>query len=181
MTSAGLALLEECGDDVVEKLTHRVIDGVVGRTMPRVLDFGKMLSPTKWRQLTTALEGLVRSVGRSPSFEAAEALKAAGVADGKSTPVSGALAARADELRSALLLEAATIGTSTIQNFDWNVAVAVASDQISTLNEPLMQLSFTVAHPDGSEEEVRMELSNVELRDLIAKLEAANKVVRELA
>jgi hypothetical protein len=38
-----------------------------------------------------------------------------------------------------------------------------------------------VAHPDGSEEEVRMELSNVELRDLIAKLEAANKVVRELA
>ena len=46
-----------------------VIDGVVGRTAPRVLDFNKMLGPSKWRALTAALTGLVRQAGRTPSFK----------------------------------------------------------------------------------------------------------------
>ena len=46
-----------------------VIDGVVGRTAPRVIDFNKMLGPSKWRALTTALEAFVRNVGRTPSYK----------------------------------------------------------------------------------------------------------------
>jgi hypothetical protein len=51
-----------------------VIDGVVGRTAPRVVDFNKMLGPSKWRTLTTALEAFVRSAGRTPSFKVGAAM-----------------------------------------------------------------------------------------------------------
>ena len=37
-----------------------------------------------------------------------------------------------------------------------------------------------VVHPNESEEEVKMELSLPELRDLISKLDAANKAINEL-
>lgn len=40
--------------------------------------------------------------------------------------------------------------------------------------------ALQVAHPDGSEEAVRVELSYPELKDLISRLDGANKVVREL-
>lgn len=146
-----------------------MIDGVVGRALPRVVNFNKMLPPTKWRSLTIALEALVRNAGRLPSsdvsprpqsththaclplgpilvtpflgalvvnsgvnpqelivnfLQAAETLKAAQVSEAKSNAVCGALVARANELRGALLVEAASIGTTTIRDFDWNVAVS---------------------------------------------------------
>jgi hypothetical protein len=56
--------------------------------------------------------------------QADETLKAAGVDGAATAAVCEALAARADELRVALLAEAAAIGTSTIRDFDWNVAVS---------------------------------------------------------
>lgn len=44
----------------------------------------------------------------------------------------------------------------------------------------VVTLLMQVVHPNESEEEVKMELSLPELRDLISKLDATNKAINEL-
>eukprot|EP00041_Stephanoeca_diplocostata_P006647 m.90561 g.90561 ORF g.90561 m.90561 type:complete len:181 (-) comp16467_c0_seq1:181-723(-) len=177
---SGLGILAECPKNLVEPLTHRVIDGLCSRTQPRVVDFEKMVSPSQWRQLTTALQDALKKVARTDDGNVKDTFESSGLPSNLVEIVTGAVIARVDELREALLSNTETIATSTIQDFDWNIAVAVASDKMATLNEPLMQLSLNVAHSSGNDDDIHMELSLSELQTLISKLESANKVVRDL-
>ena len=108
------------------------------------------------------------------------ALSAAGVAESKLAVVATVCEVRSDELRQALVTETHGIGGGQLVDFDWSVKVALASDSLSELNEPLFHLRLSVRYPGGELKDINMELSADELDDMIAKLEAADKVLTTL-
>lgn len=172
-----------CEGDTLERVTHSVIDSICSRKYPRVVDYGKVVSPSQWRQLATTLTAILKKFGRLESFDLDAQLQEAGIAADKTKGLAAAAAARRPELRKALLAETSAIATASIVDFDWNVSVAYASDSLATINETLMMLTLKIRQPGigVKDTEVKMELSRPELQALIAKLDAADKVVQSLS
>ncbi|KAM9708232.1 COMM domain-containing protein 8 [Menidia menidia] len=161
------------------RLCHRVVDGLCGREPPRPEDFGATWSLQEWLQLQGAMATLFRqAVGGGLSEEEVRD-RLSPVGGGHVEAVLSALRSRRDEIRRALLNRTDAMASAMLQDFDWQLKLALSSDKISSLNTPLLGLSLDVRQ-DGVLRPVAMEMSREELAALIASLEAANKVVLQL-
>ncbi|XP_013867339.1 COMM domain-containing protein 8 [Austrofundulus limnaeus] len=170
-------LLNRVSNTDCVKLCHRVVDGLCGREPPRREDYGATWSLQEWLQLLDFLTALFRlAVGSNISDE--EVLtKLSDVNHAEA--VLSVLRARQEEIRHALLDRTNSISSATLQDFDWQLKLALSSDKISSLNTPLLSLSLDVRE-NGALRPVAMEMSREELSALISSLEAANKVVLQL-
>lgn len=75
--------------------------------------------------------------------------------------------------------EIVDISCAQLQDFDWQLKLALSSDKIATLQMPLLNLHLDVKE-DGKVKPYTVEMSKEELQSLISSLEAANKVVLQL-
>lgn len=161
------------------KLCHRVVDGLCGREPPHRGDYGVTWSLTEWLELLDSLTAFFRlAVGNDSSDE--EVL--AGLSDVSSShaeAVLSVLKARREEIRRALLDRTNSISSATLQDFDWQLKLALSSDKISSLHTPLLSLSLDVRE-NGALRPITIEMNREELNTLISSLEAANKVVLQL-
>ncbi|KAG3260499.1 COMMD8-like [Ictidomys tridecemlineatus] len=89
------------------------------------------------------------------------------------------LKSRKDEIKQVLLKEIVDISSAQLQDFDWQLKLALSSDKIATLQMPLLNLHLDVKE-NGEVKPYLVEMSKEELQNLINSLEAANKVVRQL-
>ncbi|XP_031722633.1 COMM domain-containing protein 8 isoform X1 [Anarrhichthys ocellatus] len=160
-------------------LCHRVVDGLCGREPPHRGDHGASWNLEEWLELLDSLTALFRrAVGSNSSDE--EVL--AGLADVDSShaeSVLSVLRARREEIRDSLLDRTNSISSATLQDFDWQLKLALSSDKISSLHTPLLSLSLDVRE-NRALRSVTMEMNREELNTLISSLEAANKVVLQL-
>ncbi|XP_035465467.1 COMM domain-containing protein 8 [Scophthalmus maximus] len=161
------------------KLCHRVVDGLCGREPPRQGDYSAAWSLEEWLQLLSSLMAFFRlAVGNNSSDE--EVL--AGLTDLDSSHAEmllSVLRAREEEIHRALLERTNSISSATLQDFDWQLKLALSSDKISSLHTPLLSLSLDL-RVNGDLRPVTMEMNREELSTLISSLEAANKVVLQL-
>lgn len=109
--------------------------------------------------------------------------------------VINAINVRRDDLRAALVETTCAVSHDSLNDFDWQVKVidlnclgcfsvlcffvifqlAMASDSIASLHQPLATVDFNL--PDnGSDKTVSVELSQEEMKKIIASLEACNRV-----
>uniref|UniRef100_A0A8D3AQ13 COMM domain containing 8 n=1 Tax=Scophthalmus maximus TaxID=52904 RepID=A0A8D3AQ13_SCOMX len=160
-------------------LCHRVVDGLCGREPPRQGDYSAAWSLEEWLQLLSSLMAFFRlAVGNNSSDE--EVL--AGLTDLDSSHAEmllSVLRAREEEIHRALLERTNSISSATLQDFDWQLKLALSSDKISSLHTPLLSLSLDL-RVNGDLRPVTMEMNREELSTLISSLEAANKVVLQL-
>ncbi|KAM7376727.1 hypothetical protein PAMP_006435 [Pampus punctatissimus] len=89
--------------------------------------------------------------------------------------VLNVLKGRWEEIRHALLDRTNSISSATLQDFDWQLKLALSSDKISSLQTPLLSLSLDVRE-NGALQPITVEMNREELNTLISSLEAANKV-----
>lgn len=89
------------------------------------------------------------------------------------------LKSRKEEIKKALLEEIVDISSAQLQDFDWQLKLALSSDKIATLQMPLLNLHLDVKE-NGEVKPYSVEMSKEELQNLINSLEAANKVVLQL-
>lgn len=89
------------------------------------------------------------------------------------------LKSRKDEIKQALLEEIVDISSAQLQDFDWQLKLALSSDKIATLQMPLLNLHLDIKE-NGEVKPYSVEMSKEELQNLINSLEAANKVVLQL-
>ncbi|XP_039993883.1 COMM domain-containing protein 8 [Xiphias gladius] len=161
------------------KLCHRVVDGLCGREPPRRGDYSATWSLEEWLELLSSLTALFRlAVGNNSCDE--EVL--AGLSDVGSSHAEtllSVLRAREEEIRRSLLDRTNSISSATLQDFDWQLKLALSSDKISSLHTPLLSLSLDLRE-NGALRPVTMEMNREELNTLINSLEAANKVVLQL-
>ncbi|XP_025057579.1 COMM domain-containing protein 8 [Alligator sinensis] len=89
------------------------------------------------------------------------------------------LKARKEEIRRALVEKINAISSAQLQDFDWQLKLALSSDKISMLQIPLLNLDLDVRE-NGEIKPVSIEMNKEELQNLINALEAANKFVLQL-
>ncbi|KAM6912188.1 COMM domain-containing protein 8 [Xenentodon cancila] len=174
-----LDALSRISDTDCIKLCHRVVDGLCGREPPRRGDYGATWSLEEWLQLLDSLTAVFRLAGGSnvSDEEVLAEMSKSGGSHGEA--VLSVLRARQDEIRRALLDRTSSISSATLQDFDWQLKLALSSDKISSLNTPLLGLSLDVRE-NGALRPVAMEMNREELSTLISSLEAANKVMQQL-
>uniref|UniRef100_A0A3Q4BS19 COMM domain-containing protein n=1 Tax=Mola mola TaxID=94237 RepID=A0A3Q4BS19_MOLML len=163
----------------VNHLCHRVVDGLCGREPPSRGDYGTTWTLEEWLELLNSLIALFcLAVGNNSSDE--EVLTGlAGVGSSHAEALLTVLRARRDEIHRALLDRTNSISSATLQDFDWQLKLALSSDRISSLHTPLLSLSLDVRE-NAADRSVTMEMNREELKMLITSLESANKVDKYL-
>ncbi|KAM8737015.1 COMM domain-containing protein 8 [Acanthopagrus schlegelii] len=161
------------------KLCHRVVDGLCGRECPTRGDYSTIWSPEEWLDLLNSLTAVCRlAVGNNSSDEDVLA-GLSGMGNSHAEAVLSVLRARREEIRRSLLDRTNSISSATLQDFDWQLKVALSSDKISSLHTPLLSLSLDVKE-NSALRSFTMEMNREELNTLVSSLEAANKVVLQL-
>uniref|UniRef100_A0A669DJP9 COMM domain containing 8 n=1 Tax=Oreochromis niloticus TaxID=8128 RepID=A0A669DJP9_ORENI len=141
-------------------------------------DYSATWSLQEWLQLLDSLTALFRlAVVNNISDEVLSQLS--DVSSSQAEVVLSVLRAREEEIRCALLDRTNSISSATLQDFDWQLKLALSSDKISSLHTPLLSLSLDVRE-NGALRPVTLEMNRDELGMLISSLESANKVVLQL-
>ncbi|XP_028251451.1 COMM domain-containing protein 8 [Parambassis ranga] len=158
---------------------HRVVDGLCGRELPCRSDYSDTWALHEWLELLNSLTHLFQlAVGNNISDKEVMA-RLSSIRSGHAEAVLSVLRARQTEIRHALLDRTNSISSATLQDFEWQLKLALASDKISSLHTPLLSLSLDVREK-GALRPTTIEMSREELNTLISSLEAANKVVLQL-
>ncbi|XP_016400931.1 COMM domain-containing protein 8-like [Sinocyclocheilus rhinocerous] len=174
-----IKLLEKLPSAQCPKLIHRVVDGVCGQSGPRRTDYGERWSLTEWVELMNALSSFIRfGVGRGCSDQEIQELLS-DLDTARAEALLQCVRSRFDEIRYALVDRTNGISSTQLQDFNWQLKLALSSDKLSALNTPLLNLSLDLKE-NGIQRLVNIEMNKEELHTLISALEAANKVVLQL-
>ncbi|KAM9777448.1 COMM domain-containing protein 8 [Neosynchiropus ocellatus] len=161
------------------RLCHRGIDRFCCQKLPSREDYSSSWSLQEWLQKLDSLAAIFRlAVGNNSSDEEVLA-SLSGIDKSHAQALLSVLRAREGEIRQALLHTTNSMSSTTLQDFDWQLKLALSSDKISSLHAPLLSLCLDVRE-DGALRPVTLEISKEELNMLINSLEAANKVVLQL-
>ncbi|KAI5606846.1 COMM domain-containing protein 8 [Silurus asotus] len=163
----------------IKWLLHRVVDGLCGRNQPKRLEYGETWSLLEWGELISSLTYFFRvAVGRKCSDQQIKELLG-DLESAHSEAVLQCVHARQEEIRQALVDRTYRICSTQLDDFNWQLKLALSSDKLSSLNTPLLNLSLDLTE-DGIQKAVNIEMNKEELNTLITTLEAANKVVLQM-
>ncbi|XP_789228.1 COMM domain-containing protein 8 [Strongylocentrotus purpuratus] len=174
-----LGLLSKCSTADMEKLLHQVADSVAGHHRPRYQDYGKIWSLDEWFQVIQGCETYLKMAVKKDSTK--DEMKAAlsGLSEDVQERLMECVSIRRDDLGKALIGNTASISQSHLTDFDWKLKLAMSSDKISSVQEPLVNLDLSLME-DGTNRLVSLELDKEELRKLVSSLETANRAVLQL-
>ncbi|XP_055485295.1 COMM domain-containing protein 8 [Psammomys obesus] len=161
------------------RLLHKVIDGICGRAYPVHQDYHGVWNEAEWKHVLEDVTMFFKAVvGKNFSDE--ETLQQLNQLNSShQEAVMKCLKSRKNEIKQALLGEIVEISCAQLQDFDWQLKLALSSDKIATLQMPLLNLHLDVKE-NGVMKPYSVEMSKEELQNLISSLEAANKVVLQL-
>lgn len=143
------------------------------------MEYGEAWSLTEWGELMNSLSKfLTVAVGRKCSDQEVQELMGDLDSD-HAAAVLQCVHARQEEIRLSLVDRTNGISSTQLQDFNWQIKIALSSDKLSSLNTPLLNLSLDLKE-NGLQRAVNIEMNKEELQTLISALEAANKVVLQL-
>ncbi|XP_071489641.1 COMM domain-containing protein 8-like [Diadema antillarum] len=175
----GLNLLTKCAPADLGKLVHQVADSLTGHHRPRYQDYGKTWSLDEWFQVLHSSEAYLKAAVKGDSTKDDMKADLEGVSDNVKEKLIECVTVRRSELRKALVDNTAAISQAHLTDFDWKLKLALSSDKISSVQEPLVNLDLSVLE-DGTNKLVSLELNKEELQRLLASLETANRAVLQL-
>ncbi|NWR68998.1 COMD8 protein, partial [Centropus unirufus] len=170
-----LALLEKLPPERALEFLHKAVDGVCGRAYPRYRDYSGIWSLSEWMEVLEGTGAYFRTVvGKNiPDEEAAQQISE--LNSSCQEAITTCLKGRKEEIRNALVERVNAISSAQLQDFDWQLKLALSSDKISMLQMPLLNLDLDLRE-NGEIKPVSIEMNKEELQNLINTLEAANKV-----
>ncbi|XP_049742279.1 COMM domain-containing protein 8 [Elephas maximus indicus] len=171
--------LQKLPTELGPQLLHKIIDGICGRAYPLYQDYHSVWDSTEWVHVLEDTATFFKViVGKNLSDEEiSQQLNQ--LNSFHQEAIMKCLKSRKDEIRQALLGEIVDISSAQLQDFDWQLKLALSSDKIATLQMPLLNLHLDVKE-NGEVKPYSVEMSKEELQNLINSLEAANKVVLQL-
>ncbi|XP_004645719.1 COMM domain-containing protein 8 [Octodon degus] len=161
------------------QLLHKIIDGICGRAYPLYQDYDSVWDSAEWVHVLEDVTKFFKAVvGKNSSDE--ETLQQLNqLSSSHQEHIMKCLKSRKDEIKQVLLGEIVNISSAQLQDFDWQLKLALSSDKIATLQMPLVSLHLDVKE-NGEVKPYSVEMNKEELQNLINSLEAANKVVLQL-
>ncbi|XP_037057895.1 COMM domain-containing protein 8-like [Peromyscus leucopus] len=156
-------------------LPHKIIDG----HYPAHQDYHSVWDSTEWKHVLEDVTVFFKAVvGKNFSDE--ETLQQLNQLNScHQEAVMKCLKSRKNEIKQTPLGEIVDISCAQLQDFDWQLKLALSSDKIATLQMPLLNLRLDVKE-NGDVKPHSIEMSKEELQNLITSLEAASKVVLQL-
>ncbi|XP_029444189.1 COMM domain-containing protein 8 [Rhinatrema bivittatum] len=172
-------LVEKLPVEQCPQFLHKVIDGICGRAHPRFQDYGSIWNLSEWLEVLEESTGVFKTmVGQNVSEE--EVFKQLdGLNSSHQQAIMKCLKGRKDEIKQALVEKTSAMSSAHLQDFDWQLKLALSSDKISVLQMPLVNLDLDVRENDKIKP-ISIEMNKEELQNLINSLESANKVVLQL-
>ncbi|XP_003978635.1 COMM domain-containing protein 8 [Takifugu rubripes] len=161
------------------RLCHRVVDGLCGQQPPTRADYSSTWTLEEWTELNNSLISLFRLAVYNNSSDEKVVAVLSSVGNSHTDAVLSVLRARREEIHTALLNRTNSISFATLQDFDWQLKLAISSDKMASLHIPLLSLGLSVKE-NGILRPVAMEMDREELNMLLGSLDAANKVVLQL-
>ncbi|XP_055290920.1 COMM domain-containing protein 8 [Moschus berezovskii] len=161
------------------QLLHKIIDGICGRTYPLYQDYHSVWDSAEWMHVLEDITTFFKAVvGKNLSDEEiSQQLNQ--LNSSHQEAIMKCLKSRKYEIKKTLLEEIVDISSAQLQDFDWQIKLALSSDKIASLQMPLLNLHLDVKE-NGEVKPYSVEMSKEELQNLIDSLEAANKVVLQL-
>lgn len=176
-----LNLLEKLEGEDRESFVHKVINDLCEKVGIKYDEYFKLLSVADYSNLKNTLSSTVRQLSREAlkKEELAEKLQGMGASSDVSQLVATCLWVRRDEIHDQLVKDSCNISLSRLDDFDWKLKLIMSSSQLSSIQQPVVSLDFDLTE-NGEKRRQDIELSKDELSQLVASLEAANKVVTQL-
>ncbi|XP_072262360.1 COMM domain-containing protein 8 [Pyxicephalus adspersus] len=175
----GLGLLSKLPIDRCPQFLHNVIDGICGQAYPRFQDYGGVWNLKEWLQVLQDTEAFIRAVvGKDEPQEQLDNQLNELTAEYQGV-ILKCMKGRKPEIKDALLQKVCAMSSAYLQDFDWQLKLAMSSDKLSTLQLPLVNLDLDIVK-NGTMTPISIEMNKEELQSLINSLEAANKVVSQL-
>ncbi|CAN2388475.1 COMM domain, partial [Pristimantis euphronides] len=175
----GLQLLGRLPTAQCPQFLHKVIDGVCGRSQPRFQDYGSIWNLREWLEVIDGTTTFVKTaVGKDVSPDETSG-ELNGLSPEYQEMIMKCIKSRKPEIKDALVEKVCAMSSAYLQDFDWQLKLAMSSDKLSTLQMPLVNLDLDIVQ-NGAIAPVSIEMNKEELQNLINSLEAANKVVLQL-
>ncbi|XP_069832626.1 COMM domain-containing protein 8 [Dendropsophus ebraccatus] len=175
----GLGLIVKLPVAQCPQFLHKVIDGVCGRAKPRFQDYGSIWNLREWMEVLDSTTAFIKcAVGKDEGSEEISC-ELSRLNPEYQDVIIKCLKGRKPEIKDALVEKVCAMSSSYLQDFDWQLKLAMSSDKLSTLQMPLVNLDLDIVE-NGAIAPVSIEMNKEELQNLISSLEAANKVVLQL-
>ncbi|XP_038055732.1 COMM domain-containing protein 8-like [Patiria miniata] len=175
----GLKLLEKCPSEKLDSLLHEVIDGICGHCRPRLQDYSRVWTGEVWFQVLDACQTWIKNAVKNGLTKDGMEKDLENLPAEIQRRLVECVTVRRGDIRASLLADTAAISQAHLKDFDWKLKLALSSDKIASVQEPLLNVDFNVQEGDHNKT-VSLEMDRQELNKLIASLETANKAVLQM-
>ncbi|KAK3719827.1 hypothetical protein RRG08_040129 [Elysia crispata] len=177
---AAVATLQKASPSDLEAACHIVAESICQDGTISADKFSSIWSIEEWWQVREVLTDIFKTfVGQSVSKEQISE-QLGSLKDEYKKVINDAVAIHNPSLRQKLVQNTAALSKTILSDFDWKLKLALSSDKLATLQEPLLQLDFNMRDANGERKEVFIELNKTELSKLITSLEGCSKAVQQL-
>ena len=158
---------------------HSIIDGICKLGRPVYQQYGEIFTLPEWWSLVDTYTDLIKNVVKEDMSKDQIFQTLSELPDGHKQILMDTISVRREDVRQALMSETNTISEAVLTDFDWQVKLALSSDRIASVQEPITSLDLDVQSQQGQQIH-SLELNRDDLKKLITSLEGANKVIQQL-
>ncbi|XP_062577587.1 COMM domain-containing protein 8-like [Saccostrea cucullata] len=173
-----LQLLKKIEVKSATKLLHGLVDNFCKRGHLHYSNYDQVWTLQEWWALTASWENLIKAVVRDSLNKDQILQRLENLPEDFRSLIIDVLNARRSDVHQQLLTDTNSISKSTLRDFDWQVKLAMSSDKLSSIHEPLLNLDLDV-QSEAATEIHSLELTGEDLRNLISSLEGANRVLQQ--
>ena len=145
------------------QLLHKIIDGTCGRTYPLYQDYHRVWDSAEWMHVLEDITTFFRAVVGKNLSDEEMSQQLNQLNSSHQEAIMKCLKRRKDEIKQTLLEETVDISSAQLQNFDWQLKLALPSDKIAILQMPLLNIHLDVKE-NGEVKPYSVEMSKEELK-----------------
>ncbi|MXQ94269.1 hypothetical protein E5288_WYG007293 [Bos mutus] len=145
------------------QLLHKIIDGICGRTYPLYQDYHRVWDSAEWMHVLEDITTFFRAVVGKNFSDEEISQQLNQLNSSHQEAIMKCLKSRKDEIKQTLLEETVDISSAQLQNFDWQLKLALPSDKIAILQMPLLNIHLDVKE-NGEVKPYSVEMSKEELK-----------------
>lgn len=171
-----LQLLGKCPVERIEQFTYSLIDSICGLRAPLYCDYSDIWTLSEWWEVIDTWKKFICGVVSLGGDKDKVSARLSELPQSYRQLVENCLSIRSTDIRHALVEKTCAISGSYLNDFDWKLKLVLASDKLSSIKEPRLELDMELQN-GCDKEELSVEMSKEELKYFIDSLEAVHKEI----
>nr|XP_022321747.1 COMM domain-containing protein 8-like [Crassostrea virginica] len=174
----GLSSLKKTDVKSATKLLHSLVDGICKRGHLHYQDYEQTWTLEEWFDLVDSSERVVKAAIREPLNKDQIYQRLGSLPEEFQSVFLDVINSRRQDIHQQLITDTNLISKATLKDFDWQIKLAMASDKLSSIQEPILNLDLDV-QSEAVTQIHSLELTREDLNKLISSLDSANRAVQQ--